>query len=201
MQPLAKTTQPAIYNQGSLLTLTLSHLRIVADRDVAATMVAVASPSSSRGRSAPNSCRCRAASPISARPFRRWRCWRSPCRSSASATTPTLVALFLYGLLPIFENALTGLTTLPPAVTEAARGVGMTGRQRLLKVELPLALPVILARHPALGGDQPRHRDHRLDRRGQDAGRGDHRRAASPTISPSSCRAASIVGVARGADL
>jgi osmoprotectant transport system permease protein len=58
---------------------------------------------------------------------------------------PTLVALFLYGLLPIFENALTGLTTLPPSVTEAARGVGMTGSQRLLGVELPLATPVILA--------------------------------------------------------
>ncbi len=58
---------------------------------------------------------------------------------------PTLVALFLYGLLPIFENALTGLTTLPPPVIEAARGVGMTGWQRLIKVELPLALPVILA--------------------------------------------------------
>ena len=38
-------------------------------------------------------------------------------------TAPTLVALFLYGLLPIFENALTGLTTLPPDVVEAARGV------------------------------------------------------------------------------
>jgi osmoprotectant transport system permease protein len=60
-------------------------------------------------------------------------------------TGPTLVALFLYGLLPIFENALTGLTTLPPAVTEAARGVGMTGRQQLVGVELPLAAPVILA--------------------------------------------------------
>ena len=60
-------------------------------------------------------------------------------------TGPTLVALFLYGLLPIFENALTGLTTLPPAVTEAARGVGMTDRQRLAEIELPLATPVILA--------------------------------------------------------
>jgi osmoprotectant transport system permease protein len=58
---------------------------------------------------------------------------------------PTLVALFLYGLLPIFENAMTGLTTLPPTVTEAARGAGMTNRQRLVEVELPLALPVILA--------------------------------------------------------
>ena len=58
---------------------------------------------------------------------------------------PTLIALFLYGLLPIFENTLTGLTTLPPSVTEAARGVGMTDRQRLTQVELPLATPVILA--------------------------------------------------------
>ena len=60
-------------------------------------------------------------------------------------TAPTLVALFLYGLLPIFENTLTGLTGLPPTVTEAARGMGMTGGQRLVRVELPLALPVILA--------------------------------------------------------
>jgi osmoprotectant transport system permease protein len=58
---------------------------------------------------------------------------------------PTLVALFLYGLLPIFENTLTGLTTLPSSVMEAARGSGMTDRQRLFKVELPLAMPVILA--------------------------------------------------------
>ena len=58
---------------------------------------------------------------------------------------PTLIALFLYGLLPIFENAMTGLSTLPPAIVEAARGTGMTAWQRLTKVELPLALPVILA--------------------------------------------------------
>ena len=58
---------------------------------------------------------------------------------------PTFVALFLYGLLPIFENALTGLTGLQPTVRDAARGMGMTGTQRLVQVELPLALPVILA--------------------------------------------------------
>ena len=49
---------------------------------------------------------------------------------------PTLIALFLYGLLPIFENALTGLTNLPGNVSEAARGVGMTGTQRLMQVHL-----------------------------------------------------------------
>jgi osmoprotectant transport system permease protein len=58
---------------------------------------------------------------------------------------PTLIALFLYGLLPIFENTVTGLSTLPPSVMEAARGVGMTGGQRLWRVELPLAAPIILA--------------------------------------------------------
>ena len=57
---------------------------------------------------------------------------------------PTLIALFLYGLLPIFENALTGLTRLPPEVVDAANGMGMTETQRLWKVEAPLALPVIL---------------------------------------------------------
>lgn len=60
-------------------------------------------------------------------------------------TEPTLVALFLYGLLPIFENALTGLTNVPRSVDDAARGMGMTGWQRLVQVELPLAFPVILA--------------------------------------------------------
>jgi osmoprotectant transport system permease protein len=57
---------------------------------------------------------------------------------------PTLIALFLYGLLPVFENALTGLTSIPPSIQEAARGVGMTDAQRLFNVELPLALPIIL---------------------------------------------------------
>ena len=57
---------------------------------------------------------------------------------------PTLIALFAYGLLPIFENAITGLQSCPPAVLEAADGMGMSGGQRLWSVELPLALPLIL---------------------------------------------------------
>ncbi len=58
---------------------------------------------------------------------------------------PTLVALFLYALLPVFENTLTGLTTVPASITEAARGAGMTGWQRLWKIDIPLAMPAILA--------------------------------------------------------
>jgi osmoprotectant transport system permease protein len=57
---------------------------------------------------------------------------------------PTLIALFAYGLLPIFENTMVGLKTVPAAVLEAASGMGMSARQRLLSVELPLALPLIL---------------------------------------------------------
>jgi osmoprotectant transport system permease protein len=57
---------------------------------------------------------------------------------------PTLIALFAYGLLPIFENTLVGLQTCPPSVLEAASGMGMSARQRLFKVELPLAMPLIL---------------------------------------------------------
>ena len=57
---------------------------------------------------------------------------------------PTLIALFLYGLLPIFENTISGLRACPAAVLDAADGVGMSAGQRLLAVELPLAMPLIL---------------------------------------------------------
>jgi osmoprotectant transport system permease protein len=144
-EPLTKNQQPAIYTQTSLLDLTLNHLLIVGIATVLATGVAVG------------------LAILVTRPFGAE--FLPLSRSLANigqtfppvavlalsvpvlgfGTAPTLVALFLYGLLPIFENALTGLTTLPPAVTEAARGVGMTGRQRLMQVELPLATPVILA--------------------------------------------------------
>ena len=57
---------------------------------------------------------------------------------------PTLIALFAYGLLPIFENTLAGLRSCPPQVLEAASGMGMSAGQRLRAVELPLAMPLIL---------------------------------------------------------
>lgn len=144
-QPLTKNGQPAIYTQNTLLVLTLSHLAIVAAATVLATAIAVG------------------LAILVTRPFGAEFLPLSRSLANIGQTfppvavlalavpvlgfgwQPTLVALFLYGLLPIFENALTGLTTLPPAVTEAARGVGMTDRQRLTQVELPLATPVILA--------------------------------------------------------
>ena len=58
---------------------------------------------------------------------------------------PAFIGLTLYSVLPVLRNTVTGLTGLDPALKEAARGVGMTSRQQLWRVELPLALPVILA--------------------------------------------------------
>jgi osmoprotectant transport system permease protein len=58
---------------------------------------------------------------------------------------PAIVALFLYALLPIVRNTFTGITGVDASVRDAARGMGMNGWQVLSKVELPLALPVILA--------------------------------------------------------
>ncbi|MGN6533323.1 MAG: ABC transporter permease/substrate-binding protein [Ginsengibacter sp.] len=58
---------------------------------------------------------------------------------------PAIAVLFLYGLLPIIRNTYTGITEVNASIKDAAKGMGMTERQILLKVELPLAMPVILA--------------------------------------------------------
>jgi osmoprotectant transport system permease protein len=56
-----------------------------------------------------------------------------------------IVALVLYALLPIIRNTFTGISNVDPAIRDAGRGMGMTDRQLLLRVELPLALGVIIA--------------------------------------------------------
>jgi osmoprotectant transport system permease protein len=60
-------------------------------------------------------------------------------------TPPALVALVMYALLPILRNTFTALRQVDSAIIEVATGMGMTRNQILLKVELPLALPVIMA--------------------------------------------------------
>ena len=64
---------------------------------------------------------------------------------SAIGYGPALVALTLYSMLPMLQNTLTGVLGVDEALKEAARGVGMTDRQQLWRVELPQALPVIVA--------------------------------------------------------
>lgn len=54
------------------------------------------------------------------------------------------IALFMYALLPILRNTVTGLAAVSPAVLESARGMGLTSRDRLWRIQLPLAWPVIV---------------------------------------------------------
>lgn len=145
LTPFARSGQPVIYPHGRVLDITLSHLVIVAAAMVLAAVVAIglailvtrpfgtdflplSRSIANVGQTFPPVAVLALAVPV-----------------LGFGTAPTLVALFLYGLLPIFENALTGLTGIPPAVLAAARGAGMSWWQRLVAVELPLALPVILA--------------------------------------------------------
>jgi len=60
-------------------------------------------------------------------------------------TTPAIIALTAYAQLLLVRNWLVGLTTIEPAILEAARGMGMNGWQRFWQVEFPLALPMLLA--------------------------------------------------------
>ncbi|RDI62061.1 ABC transporter permease [Microvirga subterranea] len=144
-EPLTVNGAPAIYNQGSLLTLTLAHLATVFGATLASTVVAVLLgifvtrpmgmeflPLSRSlvniGQTFPPIAVLAIAVPL-----------------VGFGAKPTLIALFLYGLLPIFENTLTGLTQVSPLTLEAAKGMGMSPSRRLLEVELPLAMPIILA--------------------------------------------------------
>jgi osmoprotectant transport system permease protein len=64
---------------------------------------------------------------------------------SALGFLPAVLALALYSMLPVVRNTITGIMAVDPALKQAAAGVGMTERQSLVMVELPLALPVIMA--------------------------------------------------------
>lgn len=58
---------------------------------------------------------------------------------------PAVIAILLYSQLPIVRNTYTAITNVDPALREAARGMGMTPTQRLMRVEIPIAVPVIMA--------------------------------------------------------
>ena len=142
--PLTQYGAPPIYDQGNLLTLALAQLATVCCATAASALVAVGlgilvtRPGGAEflplsrtlvniGQTFPPVAVLAVAVPL-----------------VGFGEKPTLIALFAYGLLPIFENTITGLKTSPPAVLEAASGVGMSPAQRLWSVELPLAMPLIL---------------------------------------------------------
>lgn len=142
--PLTQFGAPPIYDQGDLLALALAHLGTVILAAAASTAVAVS------------------LGVLVTRPAGREFLPLSRTLVNIGQTfppvavlavtvplvgfgeKPTLIALFAYGLLPIFENTIVALQTTPPAVLEAAHGMGMSARQCLVSVELPLAMPLIL---------------------------------------------------------
>ncbi|MCQ1853910.1 ABC transporter permease [Neorhizobium galegae] len=145
LKPLVQPNAPAIYNQGSLLSLTLLHLRTVFIATLAATIIAVLlAILVTRPFGAEFLALSRSLVNIG-QTFPPVAVLALAVPAVGFGEKPTLIALFLYGLLPIFENTLTALTNLPRSVMEAARGSGMTPFQRLIQVELPLSLPVVVA--------------------------------------------------------
>lgn len=141
--PLNDFGAPAIYDQGNLLDLTQAHLVTVLVAAALSTLVAVAlgifvtRPAGAAflplsrtlvnvGQTFPPVAVLAVAVPL-----------------VGFGQAPTLIALFAYGLLPIFENTIAGLESCPRPVLEAADGMGMSPWQRLRQVELPLALPLI----------------------------------------------------------
>ena len=142
--PLTQYGAPPIYDQGNLLSLAISHIATVFLAAAASTIVAVTlgvlvTRASGReflplsrtlvniGQTFPPVAVLAIAVPL-----------------VGFGQVPTLIALFAYGLLPIFENTVAGLQTCPRSVIEAADGMGMSARARLFGVELPLAMPLIL---------------------------------------------------------
>jgi len=71
--------------------------------------------------------------------------WLAEHGISGIGMAPAVIALVLYSLLPLVRSIVAGLEQVPPAVVEAALGMGMTGSQVFLHVEMPLALPVLLS--------------------------------------------------------
>jgi osmoprotectant transport system permease protein len=145
LEPLTENGAPAIYNQGSLLDLTLDHLALVAASSLIATILALlAGVLVTRDAGAEFLPLSRSIANIG-QTFPPVAVLALAVPAVGFGVKPTMIALVLYGLLPIFENTVAGLKQLPQTTLEAADGMGMTAWRRLASVELPLALPVILA--------------------------------------------------------
>ncbi len=144
LRPLVPGDGPVIYDRASLMALTGAHLALVAMAIVPALVLGIAMagfvsrpqgadflPVSrvivNLGQTVPPVAVLALAVPM-----------------MGFGTWPTVIALFLYALLPIFENGLAGFGSVPPAVRESAAAMGLTPFEIFTKVDLPLAAPLIL---------------------------------------------------------
>jgi len=149
LQPLLKQAfpgvEPVVYNRDSFLALFLSQLGLVAAASLAASLVGVAlaifvtRPAGRDFRAMIN------ALATIGQTFPPAAVLAITVPMVGFGARPTIIALFLYGLLPIVENAVAGLEGVANGVRETAEGMGLSAWQRLRDIELPLAAPVILA--------------------------------------------------------
>jgi osmoprotectant transport system permease protein len=138
-------TQPPIYGGDSFLILWLFHAALVAISSLAAMAIGIVSgilatrPAGAEFRPTVESLAIigQTLPPVAVLAL------AVPALGYGAA--PTFVALALYGILPILNNTIAGLTNVPTAVRDAATGMGLTPFQILRDVELPLAAPLILA--------------------------------------------------------
>jgi osmoprotectant transport system permease protein len=142
--PLTHDGAPAIYDQGSLADLAAAHtVLVLAATGMSALIAILIAILVTRGRG-------RAFLPMSrslvgiGQTFPPVAVLAVAVPLVGFGALPTLIALVSYGLLPVFENALTGLEGVPPAVREAADGMGLSPVQRLWQVELPIARPQMI---------------------------------------------------------
>ncbi|KUZ43763.1 ABC transporter permease [Burkholderia territorii] len=142
--PFADNGAPVVYDRASLLELTLAHLGTVALSSLIGTVVAVAAGIAVTRPSGADFLPVARSVVDIGQTFPPVAVLALAVPAVGFGLKPVLIALVLYGLLPIFESTIAGLEDVSRDVVEAARGMGMSGWQQLVSVELPLAFPVIV---------------------------------------------------------
>ncbi|KVD70849.1 ABC transporter permease [Burkholderia sp. ABCPW 14] len=142
--PFADNGAPAIYRRASLFDLTLAHLAIVATASAAGAVFALAAGIFVTRRAGAEFLPVARSVVHIGQTFPPVAVLALAVPAVGFGVKPVLIALILYGLLPIFESTIAGLQDVPADAVDAARGMGMSALQRLAWVELPLAFPVIL---------------------------------------------------------
>ncbi|WP_160006963.1 ABC transporter permease [Rhizobium sp. 18055] len=142
--PLTNNNAPAVYTQSSLPSLALGHIQLVLISIVGSAILAIAGGIFVTRKSGADFLPLSRAIANAGQTFPPVAVLALAVPAMGFGAGPTLIALFLYGLLPIFENTVSGLHQVSPAVLDAADGMGMSPTQRLFRVELPLALPLII---------------------------------------------------------
>ncbi|MXN77045.1 ABC transporter permease subunit [Burkholderia sp. 4701] len=142
--PFADNGAPVIYDRASLLDLTLAHLGTVALSSLIGTVLAIAAGIAVTRPSGADFLPVARSIVNIGQTFPPVAVLALAVPAVGFGLQPVLIALVLYGLLPVFESTIAGIEDVPRDVVDAARGMGMSGWQQLATVELPLALPVIV---------------------------------------------------------